>query len=85
MSMYVLTHLHAVRYVNVAPFESSRHVVGFLRDGWMDESGEREGEREDITGVLSREQNLPDAVNGGGIVDGLVFLVDRIIVQYRLG
>jgi hypothetical protein len=35
--------------------------------------------------VLSGEQNLPDAVNGGGIVDGLVFLMDRIIVQHRLG
>lgn len=49
MSMYVLTHLHAVRHVDVAPFESSRHVVGFLRDGWKDVSGGRERWREDIT------------------------------------
>lgn len=45
----------------------------------MNESGER------VVRMLRREQNLPDAVNGRCIVDGLIFLVDHIIVQYRLG
>jgi hypothetical protein len=45
----------------------------------MDESGER------VVRILRGEQNLPDAVNGRCIVDGFIFLVDRIIVQYRLG